>query len=251
MSVGGQDLWASLLWLGIFAVGAAVIVLIVVWLGRRRGSTTIALDAADSLSRVWLAVLVLSLVFAVIQSFQPFVSLQGVPASLDWPGRPDGSLPVTTAGPALESATARTVDITAVNATFGTRLVIVLGGILSLCLWAVPAVVVQVLTRQSLRGTPFTARVVRALWWGAIGILVFGMTSELLQQIGMNLLAREVLAPQESGEILTSLTYFELTLPLWPAFAALALAALAAVFRYGSDLQRQTVALQRDTEGLV
>ncbi|MEZ5213699.1 MAG: hypothetical protein R2692_02250 [Microbacterium sp.] len=67
MSVGGQNLWASVLWLALFVAVAAVIVLIVVWIGRRRGSTTIALDAADTLSRVWLAAVVLGVIAVVIQ----------------------------------------------------------------------------------------------------------------------------------------------------------------------------------------
>ncbi|MEZ5213698.1 MAG: hypothetical protein R2692_02245 [Microbacterium sp.] len=45
--------------------------------------------------------------------------------------------------------------------------------------------------------------------------------------------------------------YLSLTLPLWPAAVALALAALATVFRYGAALETQTAALRRDTEGLV
>ena len=69
MSVGGQNLWASVLWLALFVAVAAVIVLIVVLIWRRRGSTTIALDAADTLSRVWLA--------AVVLAFGPEVYVHG------------------------------------------------------------------------------------------------------------------------------------------------------------------------------
>ena len=53
------------------------------------------------------------------------------------------------------------------------------------------------------------------------------------------------------GGAFTSLDYLSLTLPLWPAAVALALAALATVFRYGAALDTQTAALRRDTEGLV
>ena len=53
------------------------------------------------------------------------------------------------------------------------------------------------------------------------------------------------------GGALTSLDALSLTLPLWPAAVALALAALATVFRYGAALETQTAALRRDTEGLV
>ena len=234
MSVGGQNLWASALWLALFVAVAAVIVLIVVWIGRRRGSTTIALDAADTLSRVWLAAVVLGVIAVVIQGFQPFVSLADVPAALDWPGRPDGSIAVTGDVPTLESATARAVDITAVGVTAGTRAVIATGALLSLALWALPAAIVQVITRQTLTGRTFARR-----------------TADVAQQIGRNLLAREVLPAAHSGGALTSLDYLSLTLPLWPAAVALALAALATVFRYGAALETQTAALRRDTEGLV
>lgn len=251
MSVGGQNLWASVLWLALFVAVAAVIVLIVVWIGRRRGSTTIALDAADTLSRVWLAAVVLGVIAVVIQGFQPFVSLADVPAALDWPGRPDGSIAVTGDVPTLESATARAVDITAVGVTAGTRAVIATGALLSLALWALPAAIVQVITRQTLTGRTFARRTASALTWGAIGFLVFGTTADIAQQIGRNLLAREVLPAAHSGGALTSLDYLSLTLPLWPAAVALALAALATVFRYGAALETQTAALRRDTEGLV
>ena len=80
---------------------------------------------------------------------------------------------------------------------------------------------------------------------------MFGTTADVAQQIGRNLLAREVLPAAHSGGALTSLDYLSLTLPLWPAAVALALAALATVFRYGAALETQTAALRRDTEGLV
>lgn len=54
-----------------------------------------------------------------------------------------------------------------------------------------------------------------------------------------------------SGAAVTTQAFFNLAVSLWPVGAALALAALAAVFRHGSDLQRHTAALQRETEGLV
>ena len=53
------------------------------------------------------------------------------------------------------------------------------------------------------------------------------------------------------GGALTSLDDLSLTLPLWPAAVALALAAVATFFRYSAALDTQTAALRRDTEGLV
>lgn len=75
--------------------------------------------------------------------------------------------------------------------------------------------------------------------------------ADLVRQIGRALAANEVLPPPGSGAELTTQGFFYLNVPLWPAGVALALAALSVVFRYGRALQRQTEALQRDTEGLV
>ncbi len=251
MTVGGQDLLTSLVWLTAFVAIAAVIVLGTVWIGRRRGSTTIALDAADTISRMWLAAIVLGLVLTVIQAFQPFVSLQGVPAVLDWPGRPDGSDPAAGTTPTLDAVTAQSVNLTASHLGAGPRWTIAIGSFLNVLLWGLPAVIVQVMTRQSLRGRSFAPRAARAFVWGAVGFLVLGTASDVVQQVGKLLVARAVLPPAHSGAALTSPDYLSLSLPLWPAAVALALAALATVFRYGTTLQAQNDALQRETEGLV
>ncbi|WP_454129637.1 hypothetical protein [Microbacterium aurum] len=254
MSIGTQNLGEGLLWIAVFVAVVAGLCAVTVWIARRRGSTTVALDAASSVAQGWLFLMVLGLGLTIWQWFtQTEISVSGMPVALaNWPGigtpgcdGPGGDTPV------LLCATADSVDATVAHLTLGTRVVMALGQLLGVLLMALPAVLIVVLVGQARKGSPFSRVAARSFAWAAVGILVLGTVTDLVVGIGRTLAAFEVLpAPEEGGE-LTTQGIFYLTVPLWPAAVALALAALAVVFRYGSALQHQTEALQRDTDGLV
>lgn len=254
MTIGTQNLGEGLLWIGVFIAVVAVLSLIAVWIARRRGSRTVALDAAGSVAQGWLFLMVLGVGFMVWQWFnQGELWINDLPVSFsNWPSGdtpgcddPGGDAPV------LLCASVTSVNASVAHLTIGTRVVIGAGQLLGVLLIMVPAVLIIVLVGQARKGTPFSRVASRAFAWAAVAILVVGTVGELVVGIGKTLAAYEVLPSPEQGGDLTNPGIFSLTVPLWPAGVALALAALAVVFRYGSALQRQTEALQRETEGLV
>ncbi|MBN9215365.1 MAG: hypothetical protein J0J04_11285 [Microbacterium sp.] len=254
MSIGTQNLGEGLLWIGVFVAVVAVLCVVTVWIARRRGSTTVALDAASSVAQGWLFLMALGVGLMIWQWFtQTEISVSGMPVSLAyWPGAGTPGCDDTGGDvPVLLCATGDAVDATVAHLTLGTRVVMALGQLLGVLLAAIPAVLVIVLVHQTRKGSPFTRVASRSFAWAAVGILVLGTVTDLVVGIGRTLAAFEVLPTPEGGGELTNQGIFYLTVPLWPAAVALALAALAVVFRYGSALQHQTEALRRDTEGLV
>lgn len=143
----------------------------------------------------------------------------------------------------LVCANVETANATLGGLSTGTRLVIALGFILASIVMALPAAAIAVICFQLLAGRPFARTVSRTLIVSAIIVLVAGIGVELATQIGRVLASSEVLPPP-GAEATATASWFNLTVPLWPFGAALALGALGAVFRQGA-------VLQRETEGLV
>lgn len=259
MTIGVQNLGEGLLWIAVAIAAIAALCTVTVWIARRRGSTTVALDAASSVAQGWLFILALGLGLMVWQWFsQGEMWISEMPAFVQWPGDgafvgpgvpgcsdPGGDTPV------LLCASVNSISATVAHLTIGTRIVIAAGQVLGLVLLALPAVMIIVLVGQARKGSPFSRTASRTFAWSAVSILVVGTITELTVDIGRTLAAFEVLPSPEQGGDITTQGIFYLTLPLWPAGVALALAALAVVFRYGAALQHQTDALRRDTEGLV
>lgn len=254
MSIGTRNLGEGLLWIVVFVAVVGALCLLTVWIARRRGSMTVALDAAGAVAQGWLLLMSLGLGLLVWQWFtQTEIWITGMPVSLtQWPGVgiPGCGDPGDDA-PALLCASIDAVNATVAHLTLGTRVVIGAGQVLGVMLSALPAVLIVVLVNQARKGSPFSRVAGRSFAWAAVGVLVLGTVTDLIAGIGRTLAAFEVLPSPEEGGALTNQSIFSLTVPLWPAAIALALAALAVVFRYGSALQHQTDALRRDTEGLV
>jgi hypothetical protein len=111
-------------------------------------------------------------------------------------------------------------------------------------LTVLPAVALGVVCFQLLRGVPFARTVTRTLIVSAGAVFVLGMAAPVLDGISKGAASAAALPPDDGSAAAFSAGGFSVSLPIWPVGAALALIALAAVFRYGARLQR-------DTEGLV
>ncbi|GAA5033752.1 hypothetical protein GCM10025738_17400 [Microbacterium fluvii] len=247
VSIGAEDLGGALLWV---AIGLGVllgIAALAVWAARRRGSTTIVLDATAAVARVWIAFVGLAAVFVMWRWLGGGTTwIPELPVTMAWPTALPCEQPVPpeSVGTTLECASVQVVDATIANLPVATRAVLALGDLLSLALAAMPAVAVAVICHQALKGLPFGRAAGRMLMLTAVVVLVAGMGTELATSIGRSLAAGAVLPGPESGADVTTTGIFRLTVPLWPIGAALALAALGTVFRHGA-------VLQRETEGLV
>lgn len=246
----GGALLAGLIWVAVIGVVLALLV----WDARRRRVASVVLDVTAAVARVWVAIVVIGMIAGFVGLFvSPTTSISDLPVHVDWPG----ALPCQSAGDAAGAAdslycaqlTTAAAEITDLNG--GVTALLFAGGLLSYIVLAVPGVLVAVLCGLAAAGTPFARAAHRWLLASAITILVAGMSSEVVLAIARFLAAGAVLPPASTGASATAASTFAMTVPVWPIGAALALAALAAVFRHGYRLQRETVALQRETEGLV
>lgn len=259
ISFGSDEVWPSLAYIGIALAVIALIVGIVVWRGKRKGSRTIALDAALSVSGWWVLLWIVSTTIIVVKAFSvDFAEFHGTAnVWVDWPD----DLPCSEFGASTEGAGAMLTcrgsaltDFTVGNASLGLRLLSA-GAQLASGAWMVmPALILAIICFQTLRGATFSRTVTRALTGGAIAVLVLGVASDLLGSIATTAALREVFEPGSDWYPWG----FQLTVTPWPFVGALALAALAAVFREGSRLQQErerlaeeTARLAKDTEGLV
>jgi hypothetical protein len=244
----GGDLWSSLGWILLVLAVIAAIVGVVAWRGKRRGSTTIALDAALAVSGWWVMLSGVGVVFIVVKAFTAdWAELSGATTvGLEWPtGLPCAEFGGT-AGMLTCSGNELT-DFTVGGASLGLRLLAATSQMVTLAFTTIPAVMLAVICFQTLRGRPFSRTVTRVLTIGAAAVLLLGIASQLLSSIAATTALREIFDPASEWYP----TRFQLTVTPLPLFGALGLAALAAVFREGIRLQTQKELLERETEGLV
>jgi len=238
MVINTSDLAWALSMVGGFLVAVAGIAALIVWIGRRR-SPTLVIDWTLALSAVVTLLALVAIPVAVVRTLTaPELAIE-LPIRLD-----TADLPCTESAasrsPELICAYATSAHATIAGLSVGTRLVIALGLVLAGIMMALPAAAVAVLCFESLRGRPFHRTIVRTFLVSAVIVLVAGIGGDLTTAIGQGMAAGEVLPPDaEERHALVSGGY-QLTVPLWPIGATLALAALAAVFRYGARLQRDT-----------
>lgn len=256
LTFGSYDLWPSLLNIGLVLVAIAAIVGIVIWRGRRRGSRTIALDAALTVSGWWVILSAIGAVIILIKAFTvDWAELHGATyVYLEWPA----DLPCSDSdGGSTARLSCRSEplsEFTVGNASLGLRLLAAAAQLSTLALTTMPALILAFICFHTLRGRTFSRIVTRALTVGAVAVLLLGVAADLLGSIAATTALREVF-PADSEWFPSS---YQLIVTPLPFGGAIALAALAAVFREGSrlqrereQLQRENAALEKDTEGLV
>lgn len=258
ISFGGESVWDSLRSIAIALAAVAIVIVLVAWVGRRRGSKTIVLDAALTISGMWIILSGLGGVIIVAKIFQAdWAELSGrTMVWMDWPT----SLPCldptlsTPPGAVLNCGGTELTDFTIANASLGLRALAGGAQLSAGILATIPAVILAVICFNTLRGRAFSRTITRALVGGAVAVLCFGVASDLLSSIAATAGLREAF-PSDSAWYPSQ---FLLTVTPLPFVGALMLAALAAVFRQGlrlqqerDDLQRSNAALEDDTRGLV
>lgn len=256
LAFGSHDLWPSLLNIGIALVVIAAVVAVVVWRGRRRGSRTIALDAALIVAGWWVLLSLIGAAMILIKAFAvDWAELHGATyVYMDWPADLACSDSDGGSTARLSCRGESLSEFTVNNASLGLRLLAAAAQLSALALTTMPALMLAFICFHTLRGRTFSRTVTRTLAVGAIAVLVLGVSADLLGSIAATSALREVFPPD--SEWFPS-SYQLIVTPL-PCVGAIALAALAAVFREGSRLQqerellqRETSRLQKETEGLV
>lgn len=237
-SVGTSDLASGLSQVLLALVVLGFIASVVGIRAKKSGSTSAALDVAASVSFGWVVLCVLGALFVGWQTLlSSTVTIQGDIGLANAFWERDAT---ADALPALVRAypTAASIDIDGLP--LGIRMLLFTTGLLNLALVAVPAVVIRVIAVRAAAGDPFAPRVAKTLWGASIFVMIAGVIRDLLDPIGQALAAQAVWT---EGGPLAEGPFFQLTVQIWPFAAALVLAALAAVFRHGHRLQRETEGL--------
>lgn len=248
--------WHTMILVAILAIPVAVAVFFV----RRSRRAAAAGDPAPvvgvtlTISAFWAALSVVGACIAVISTLTAEQVQITIPVQEFWPQLPVGTeLDGTSAH--LVSGGFTSAEVWLSGLSVGARVCWAIAQGLG---WLVPgavAAMIAVACFQLLAGRTFAPVVARMAMVTAVVVLVGGIAAQVLGDIGGSMAASELLGwtgatyPDVAG-VESALDAWVpkpgvgIQFPFWPIGAGLAFAALAAVFRYGSRLQR-------DTEGLV
>lgn len=249
---------------GWFAVSlvvvTAVVGTLVIAFGRRLGRPANGVDGVAvvrvtfGVAVVWAAAGFIGAVIAVLSAlFQDDVTIT-VPVEQFWPRLPEGT-EVNGPTASIDGGGFDTATLVARSLSAGTRVMWAISqGLLGL-MSGVIALMIAVACWQLLQGKAFRDVVIRAALVTAVVVAVAGTAGQVLgdlagYQAGVELLqvtsATYPDVPQLPDADMTTwmpMPRFALTIPFWPLASGLGFAALAAVFRYGARLQRDTVGL--------
>lgn len=244
-------------WIGVFGLiilGAVGWVVVASKRARSRNDGSPVVSAALTLSTVWTVLSLIGVTLGVITHLTVNPLPMTVPVSSFWTGALPGI--EITGGPTatVDGGGFTSAEIHVSGVSVAARIT----WTISQALWGlVPAAIAATLAVacfQLLAGRAFATTVHRVILIAAIVVAVGGVAASLLGEIAGNLASTELFAVNSAQwhdipGIDDALEWWpdprwSLTFPLWPVAAGLGLAALAAIFRYGSSLER-------DTEGLV
>jgi hypothetical protein len=240
-------------WLStILAVALPVLVIVTIVLTFRRsrhtGRTTPVVSFTLWLSAVWAGLSVIAALIALlVPLLSPAVTLT-VPVQEYWP-----ALPGVVTDPreaTIVSGGFTSVELSIEGLAPVTRWLWAIGSMIGALLPGAIAALIALMCFQLLRGQAFAPVVARGATITAVIIAVGGISSQILCQMAGSTASQQVLGfsgaevtgyPDEF-DLMTALPQptYDVHLDFWPIGAALALAALAAVLRYGSRLQRDT-----------
>ncbi|BDZ40471.1 hypothetical protein [Microbacterium suwonense] len=239
-----DELWPGLLQSFAWLAGLGVVVGLGIWWARRRGSDTLALSVTRSLAGIVIGLSLVGLIFGGINQFvaQPtwlndnmrtwvddhLGSLQSPACDVD------GSF--VEGSPAAEGALSYCKG--AINYLPHTpRLALFLAAVFTFLATIAVAWSIYTAALLASQREPFHPSVHRTFTRAALVTLGAGLVADVATTIGMTLAARAL----EWTPGVTVPYVFQP--PVWPFAVALGLLALAAIFRYGAQLQRETEGL--------
>ncbi len=248
--------------LGLAATAVALIgvIALVFWIGLSRGRPGTpdgggrVISLTMWVAAAWAAVSGISaLVVAGLALWSPEVSIT-IPVQSFWPQLPPGvELDGITA--TRTSGGFTTADVTLGGLSFAVRLAWAISQAVALLVPATIAALIAGACMQLRAGRPFAPAIARMASITAVVVALGGIVAQVVGDLAGIGAAEQLLRwtgaeyPDVPGvdDVLGAWLPqpgFMLTFPFWPIAAGLAFAALAAILRYGSRLQR-------DTEGLV
>ncbi|MDN3310281.1 hypothetical protein QWJ90_05010 [Microbacterium oryzae] len=242
MTAGGENPGAAL-WMAAAVLGViAIVVAFIFWRAKRSGSRSAVLDVVLILSSWFVVISMFVLALQVITTFSSswieFSTSSVGPYSM-----PTGCFSGTADRPVEPTLACLSYDharATVSSPAAWMRWIVVGTQVLSTAALLTPFVIVAISSFQAAAGRPFHALTTRSMYIGAVVVAVTGLGSDVLSSIGQTAILRGLIGRGDAGYP----EFFYVQSTLWPLGAALLLAALAAIFRHGAQLQR-------DTEGLV
>lgn len=251
------SLWAigPIVWIGL----AVLLVVVALYIraarrARRSGDASPVISITLTVSAAWAGVSVLAGLIAVPMTLIATQVTLDVPVREFWPQLP--------AGMVVEGATATrawggftTAPLAVENLGTTARILLASSQALGILVPATIAALIAVACFQLLAGRAFAPVVARMAAITAVVVAVGASVGDMLGDIAGSLASAQLFdytsarwedIPGVEDPLTAWLpqSTLSITFPFWPIAAGLAFAALAAIFRYGSRLQR-------DTEGLV
>ena len=246
MLITSDNPWGGLWSLTLWVMIPLIVITVVVSVLRRRGSTAIAVTATRMLSGAFLGLICLGAIAGILTLLNARSVWLSEPLGGWVAGRrdllmspscdADGTYPLDPDAPAANT-TPFLCDTTVENVPFGPRLVIFIGTLLSLTAAAAIAWAIQVAAYRAEGGDFFHRSVARTFTASAVVALAAAALGQCVSGIGMTLAARSL---EWSADAQPP---FGLEIPLWPFAVTLGMFALAAIFRHGARLQRETEGL--------
>lgn len=245
--------WHLMILLALFIVPVALIVLFV-RRARRTGNPSPVVNLTLVLSSLWAGLGLLGAIIGLVSALAASTVAVTVPVSSFWPELLPGV--VITDGPTASVASGGFTEASLMVDGMSTT-ARVLWGVGQFLIATAPTVIaamIAVACFQLLAGRAFAPAVARFALLTGIIVAVAGTAGEILSDLGGSMVSRELLTVTaarypdipgiEDPFAWWPSSALDIDIPLWPIAVGLAFAALAAIFRYGSGLQR-------DTEGLV
>lgn len=239
-------------------IGVVVLLVVIGTAGRREEAAAPARSRIIGVTFVvaisWAAIAAAGAVIAVLSTLvSPEVSIT-IPVQTFWPALPADTIVHGTTATRVSGGFG-SADVGLTGLTMDVRIFWAISQGLA---WLIPGAIAALIAGACSRlraGRPFAPAMARMASITAIVVAVGGVASAVLGDIAGYGAATQLLSwegaeyPDVRGienalDAWLPQAAFELTMPFWPIAAGLAFAALAAIFRYGSRLQR-------DTEGLV
>lgn len=245
--------WHTLLLIGMVIVPVVIVIVIAGFLRRKAADSGAAPVVSLTLwvGAVWAGLAVLGAVTTLIGTLSAPSVTMTVPVQPYWPQLPGVSIEPAEATVTMGSFTE--AELTLESLPFVTRLLWGLGSMLGVLVPGAVAALIALMCFQLLRGAAFAPVVARGSMVTAVVVTVGGLASQVLCAIAGSMASEQALTISGAAiegypvdldiwSIMPQPT-FSMQVDLWPIGAGLAFAALAAVFTYGSKLERETAGL--------
>lgn len=231
---GGGDLAGTLSMIVLALVVIGVIVLTLTGWGRLRGDTMVAIKATAVLARIWIVVGAMGVILLAFAAFtSDFIELDR-PATMSVDGLAADGAACT--DPTVDTGSSVYLCGTIVyGASRGAHLVLGVGNLLVAAASIAIGWCIYVAARRAALGTPFDRSVGRTFTVAGFVVLGAGVIGSILKQVAMNLAVQELPGGSDVP--------FYLSLEYWPLLVSLGCFAMAAIFRHGARLQRETEGL--------